>query len=71
MLGLDWNLDDNYARTFIRGLDSELAAHGHVLFVRHGGGAPDSVHPVGDAIEARYVAVLHPLPAGLSGTVSQ
>jgi hypothetical protein len=58
VLGLGWSLDGNYVRTFIRGLDSELAAHGHVLFVRRGEAAPDSVHRVGDAVAPRVMLAL-------------
>jgi DNA-binding LacI/PurR family transcriptional regulator len=35
VLNLDAALDGHYARSYIRGLDSELAAHEHVLLVRY------------------------------------
>jgi DNA-binding LacI/PurR family transcriptional regulator len=36
VLEIDWEYDGNYARSYIRGLDAELTAHGHALLVRHG-----------------------------------
>ena len=35
VLSLDVALDGNYARSYVRGLDAELAAHDHVLLVRY------------------------------------
>ena len=35
VLSLDVALDGNYARSYVRGLDAELAAHGHALLVRY------------------------------------
>src|SRR5262249_32154732 len=40
VLSIDPHLESNYSRTFARGLDEELAAHGHVLVVRHEHVAP-------------------------------
>lgn len=55
VLSVDWRLDGNYARTFIRGLDGELARHGHVLVVRHGRESDDSAQQVLEAIAPRAV----------------
>ncbi|MGH3249251.1 MAG: LacI family DNA-binding transcriptional regulator [Trebonia sp.] len=49
LLTIDSALDGNYARSYIRGLDAELAAHEHVLLVRYS-------HP--DAQEAAERLVL-------------
>jgi DNA-binding LacI/PurR family transcriptional regulator len=57
VLSVDSGFDGNYARTFTRGLDEELARHGHVLLVRHGHHTPGSTQQVLDAIAPR--AVLH------------
>jgi len=35
VLSLDAALDGNYARSYVRGLDAELAAHDHALLVRY------------------------------------
>jgi DNA-binding LacI/PurR family transcriptional regulator len=35
VLSLDLALDGNYARSYVRGLDAELAAHDHALLVRY------------------------------------
>lgn len=35
VLSLDVALDGNYARSYVRGLDAELAMHGHALLVRY------------------------------------
>ena len=40
MLNVDAGMEGNYSRSYIRGLDEELAAHDHVLLVRHGHAAP-------------------------------
>jgi len=53
VLSVDWSMDGNYARSYIRGMDAELAAHEHVLLVRHGHGAPEP--RVLDAITPRAV----------------
>ena len=55
ILAVDWGNDGNYARTFIRGLDAELAAHDHVLLVRHGHAARDSMQQVLDTVAPRAV----------------
>lgn len=36
VLLVDTGMEGNYSRSYVRGLDQELAAHGHVLLVRHG-----------------------------------
>ncbi|SOE79076.1 DNA-binding transcriptional regulator, LacI/PurR family [Streptomyces sp. OV198] len=65
VLDIDWGLEGNYSRSYIRGLDDELAAHDHVLLVRHGHGAPHSTQQVLDTITPR--AVLRFPEAYLSG----
>lgn len=47
--------EGNYERTFARGLDEELAAHGYVLLVRHGHSAPGSQQRLIEAIAPRAV----------------
>lgn len=54
VLNVDAGMEGNYTRTFIAGLDAELAAHDHVLLVRHGHSA-DSARQVLDAITPRAV----------------
>lgn len=55
VLNVDWRLEGNYSRSYIHGLDDELAAHDHVLLVRHGHSAPGSAQQVLDAIAPRAV----------------
>ena len=56
VLEIDWELDEgNYARSYIRGLDDELAAHGHALLVRHGPRTRESTQQVLHAIAPRAV----------------
>lgn len=55
VLNVDSTFEGNYSRSYIRGLDDELAAHDHVLLVRHGHSAPDSTRVVLDAIAPRAV----------------
>lgn len=55
VLNVDWGLEGNFSRSYIRGLDAELAAHDHVLLVRHGHAAPQSTQKVLDAIVPRAV----------------
>ncbi len=53
VLNVGWGLEGNYTRSYIRGLDDELAAHDHVLLVRHGHGAPRSTQRFLDTIAPR------------------
>jgi len=53
LLTIDAALDGHYARTYIQGLDAELAAHEHVLLVRYSPQPP--TRPVLDAIVPRAV----------------
>jgi DNA-binding LacI/PurR family transcriptional regulator len=58
VLSIDPHLESNYSRTFARGLDEELAAHGHTLVVRHepaGPAAPAPERQVLDALSPRAV----------------
>ena len=45
----------NYARSFVYGLDAELAVHGHVLLVRYGQGSASSDRQVLEAIAPRAI----------------
>jgi len=55
VLMIDANLDGHFARSYIAGLDSELAAHDHVLLVRYGLSTPEAVQPTLEAIAPRAV----------------
>jgi DNA-binding LacI/PurR family transcriptional regulator len=55
VLSIDPYLEGNYSRSFARGLDQELAAHGHVLVVRHSRAAPVPEQQVLDTIAPRAV----------------
>jgi DNA-binding LacI/PurR family transcriptional regulator len=55
VLTVDSGYEGNYSRTFTRGLDDELAAHGHVLLVRHGHAAPGAQQRLVEAISPRAV----------------
>jgi DNA-binding LacI/PurR family transcriptional regulator len=55
VLNIDSGLEGNYSRSYIRGLDDELAAHDHVLLVRHGHSTPQATQQVLDAIAPRAV----------------
>ena len=55
VLSIDPGLEGNYSRTFARGLDDELAAHGHMLLVRHEHSAPLPDRQILDAISPRAV----------------
>ena len=55
VLCLASSLEGNYARSYIRGLDEELAQHDHVLVVRHGSGGAHSDEQVLDAVNPRAV----------------
>jgi DNA-binding LacI/PurR family transcriptional regulator len=55
VLSIEPALESNYARTFARGLDDELAAHGHMLLVRHEHSAPTPDRQILDTISPRAV----------------
>ena len=55
VLMIDANLDGHFARSYIAGLDGELAAHDHVLLVRYGVSTPEAVQPTLEAIAPRAV----------------
>ncbi|OHV74362.1 LacI family DNA-binding transcriptional regulator [Pseudofrankia sp. BMG5.36] len=65
VLNVGSGLEGNYSRSYIRGLDDELAAHDHVLLVRHGHTTPHSIQQVLSAIVPR--AVLRLAEAYLAG----
>jgi DNA-binding LacI/PurR family transcriptional regulator len=55
VLTIDSGYEGNYSRTFTKGLDNELAAHDHVLLVRHGHSGPGSQQRLLEAISPRAV----------------
>ncbi len=55
VLEIDWAYEGNYAHSYLRGLDEELAAHGHVLMVRHGPHDEGAMKQVRQAIQPRAV----------------
>ena len=55
VLVVESGYDGNYERTFARGLDEELAAHGYVLLVRHGHSAPGSQQRLIEAVAPRAI----------------
>ncbi|WP_320774316.1 LacI family DNA-binding transcriptional regulator [Streptomyces sp. CRN 30] len=55
VLNIDAELEGRYSRSYVRGLDTELAAHDHVLLVRYGHDTPQSTQQVLDAIAPRAV----------------
>jgi DNA-binding LacI/PurR family transcriptional regulator len=55
VLSLDVALDGHYARSYVRGLDAELAAHGHALLVRYERGTAGPARAVLDVIAPRAV----------------
>jgi DNA-binding LacI/PurR family transcriptional regulator len=55
VLTINSGYEGNYSRTFTRGLDEELAAHDHVLLVRHGHSSPGSQQRLLEAISPRAV----------------
>ena len=54
VLTVEAGMEGNYSRSYVRGLDAELAAHGHVLLVRHGASA-ESHRSVVEAVTPRAV----------------
>ena len=58
VLTVDPSLESNYSRTFARGLDDELAAHGHLLLVRQEHSGSGSQRLLLDAISPRAVVRL-------------
>jgi DNA-binding LacI/PurR family transcriptional regulator len=65
VLMIDANLDGHFARSYIGGLDGELAAHDHVLLVRYGLSTREAMTPTLEAIAPR--AVLRFADAYLAG----
>ncbi|NUP00600.1 MAG: LacI family DNA-binding transcriptional regulator [Nonomuraea sp.] len=55
VLNVDWGIEGNFSRSYVRGLDEELAEHDHVLLVRHGHAAPETTQKILDAIVPRAV----------------
>ncbi|MER7690915.1 LacI family DNA-binding transcriptional regulator [Streptomyces sp. NPDC097610] len=55
VLNVDWGMEGNFSRSYVRGLDEELAEHDHVLLVRHGHAAPEATQKILDAIVPRAV----------------
>ncbi|MCX4767265.1 LacI family transcriptional regulator [Streptomyces sp. NBC_01275] len=55
VLYVDRGMEGNFSRSYVRGLDEELAEHDHVLLVRHGYAAPETTQKILDAIVPRAV----------------
>ncbi|MFD7811537.1 LacI family DNA-binding transcriptional regulator [Streptomyces sp. NPDC059785] len=55
VLNIEAGLEGHYSRTYIDGLDAELAAHGYVLLVRHGHHTAEGTQQVLDTIAPRAV----------------
>jgi len=55
VLRLDVALDGNYARSYVRGMDEELAAHDHALLVRYEHGGRANAGATLDAVAPRAV----------------
>jgi len=55
VLHIESGLEGNYSRSYIHGLDEELAVHDHVLLVRHGPSTDSSAKQILDAIRPRAV----------------
>lgn len=55
VLRVDRGMEGNFSRSYVRGLDEELAEHDHVLLVRHGHEAPEATQKILDAIAPRAV----------------
>ncbi|GAA3706701.1 LacI family DNA-binding transcriptional regulator [Streptomyces tremellae] len=55
VLNIEAGFEGHYARSYIEGLDAELAAHEYVLLVRHGHHTPRATQQVLDVIAPRAV----------------
>ncbi|MFJ9541381.1 LacI family DNA-binding transcriptional regulator [Streptomyces sp. NPDC101225] len=55
VLNVDWGMEGNFSRSYVRGLDEELAEHDHLLLVRHGHAIPEATQKVLDTITPRAV----------------
>ncbi|RMB85959.1 LacI family DNA-binding transcriptional regulator [Streptomyces shenzhenensis] len=55
VLTIEAGLEGHYSRSYIDGLDAELAAHEYVLLVRHGHHTPQTTQQVLDVIAPRAV----------------
>ncbi|MFD8811233.1 LacI family DNA-binding transcriptional regulator [Streptomyces sp. NPDC059627] len=55
VLNVDWGMEGNFSRSYVRGLDEELAEHDHILLVRHGHANPEATQKVLDTIVPRAV----------------
>ncbi|GIF23706.1 DNA-binding LacI/PurR family transcriptional regulator [Actinoplanes tereljensis] len=55
IMHIDTGLEGNYSRSYIRGLDQELALHDHVLLVRHGPATAEATRQALDTINPRAI----------------
>lgn len=55
VLNIDASLEGNYSRSFIGGLDAELAAREHLLVVKHGHPTPESTLQLTHTVSPRAV----------------
>ncbi|MFF4253828.1 LacI family DNA-binding transcriptional regulator [Streptomyces sp. NPDC001663] len=58
VLTVDRGIEGNFSRSYVRGLDEELAAHDHVLLVRHGQAEPGATQRILDAVVPRAMLTL-------------
>ncbi|MGW3103502.1 LacI family DNA-binding transcriptional regulator [Streptomyces sp. NPDC001100] len=55
VLNVDWGMEGNFSRSYVRGLDEELAEHDHMLLVRYGHSIPEATQKLLDTIVPRAV----------------
>ncbi|MGW0949536.1 LacI family DNA-binding transcriptional regulator [Streptomyces sp. NPDC002623] len=55
VLNVDRGMEGNFSRSYVRGLDEELAEHDHILLVRHGHAIPEATQKVLDTVVPRAV----------------
>ncbi|MBT0772917.1 LacI family DNA-binding transcriptional regulator [Kineosporia sp. J2-2] len=55
VLNIDASLEGNYSRSYIRGLDDELARHDHILVVKHGHPGEESTRRLTHLVSPRAV----------------
>ncbi|MFG1926948.1 LacI family DNA-binding transcriptional regulator [Cryptosporangium sp. NPDC048952] len=55
VLNIDASLEGNYSRSYIQGLDEELATHEHVLVIKHGRPSEDSTARLTHMVSPRAI----------------
>jgi len=71
VLNVDWGMEGNFSRSYVRGLDEELAAHDHILLVRHGHSIPEATQKVLDTIAPRAVLRLGEVYMPVHGPIAE